>query len=73
MSQFNVIEVFKRIAAERCNDSFGWSVYTECYADEDILEDYGVCKDEKTLFEFMATMADIWEDKYQNARRHRGL
>ena len=69
--EFNLLEAFKRIARERYDESFGWSVYTECFDDEDILEGYGEFKDEASLLEHMTVIAGIWEDKHQDAEQYR--
>ena len=69
--EFDLVSVFWTIAEANRNLNFGWSVFSECYDDQEIKDIYGDCKGSGELFERMATSASIWEDKHQDAEQYR--
>jgi len=70
-NKFDVVKTFRQIAKERYHLSHGWSVFTECFDVDDILRDYGKFKDENSLLKHMTIIAEIWDDKYQDAEQYR--
>ena len=67
------VETFKRIAAERYDRSMGWSVFTECYDDQQRVEFVKDCDSHEAVIQLMTDVASIDDDRYENARNERHM
>ena len=70
-SKFDLYESFDKIRKEKYADSYGWSVFTECYAAEDVAEVFGEVKSHAELFKAMEDCAAVWDDRRAEAREAR--
>lgn len=68
--EFDLVKEFWAIAKANYEQSYGWSVFSECYCDDGVKDIYGDCTSRAELFEAMATAADIWTDKWNDAQQY---
>ena len=67
-----LVDVFWATAKEKYYDSYGWSVFTECFDAQDAEDFVSHCKDAESVKAFMADIVSIWDDRNDNARMEAG-
>jgi len=67
-----LVDVFKALAKATCHQSMGWSVFTECYTEDEIIEFVSEMDSVSEVSRLMEDLASIWDDRYHNARVERG-
>tara|TARA_S200002703_G_scaffold115262_1_gene100835 strand:+ start:236 stop:460 length:225 start_codon:yes stop_codon:yes gene_type:complete len=68
MDKNEKIAAFKRLAEKNYDRSMGWSVFTECYDDDDRARFVEDLDTEQEIEKMMADVASIDDDRYQNAK-----
>lgn len=66
------VDAFKRIAKANYSKSMGWSVFTECYDRDDIIEFVTELDSIAGVEYLMKDIASIWDDRYENAKHESG-
>lgn len=78
MDRTEQIATFKRIAKRNYDKSYGWSVFTECYDDDDIREFFEFedsigldrLNSEEGIEKVMSGSVDVWDDRYADAKNN---
>lgn len=65
---FDLLTSARAIASRRYDESYGWSVYTECFDDSDYLRDFSECKDAATLEAAMSEHAEWRTETYEERK-----
>ena len=66
------IATFNRLAKQNYDKSMGWSVYTECFGDEEIAEFFEGFDEEdaEEIESAMAELVSVWDDRYADAKNN---
>ena len=63
-------KVFRTFAKANYEKSMGWSVFTECFDDSDIVQFCEDCHDEDDVLKLMTDYAEVQDDRYADARNN---
>tara|TARA_R110002126_G_scaffold98259_1_gene228576 strand:- start:1817 stop:2059 length:243 start_codon:yes stop_codon:yes gene_type:complete len=67
-----LVQHARDIAKANYNLSYGWSVFTECYDDDDYVEFVEDLSTLKEVEDMMEDIVSIWDDRMDNANIERG-
>ena len=65
-------DAFMDLAKENYSKSMGWSVFTECWDEQQIIDFVSDIDSVSGVSRLMGDLASIWDDRYDNARVERG-
>jgi len=65
-------DAFMDLAKENYSKSMGWSVFTECFSENEIIDFVSGIDSVSGVTQLMEDLASIWDDRYHNARVERG-
>ena len=67
-----LFNAFMDLAKDNYDKSMGWSVFTECYSEDEIIDFVSDIGSVSGVSQLMEDLASIWDDRYHNARVERG-
>ena len=65
-------DAFMDLAKDNYDKSMGWSVFTECWDEQQIIDFVSDIDSVSGVSRLMGDLASIWDDRYDNARVERG-